>query len=99
MDAVKRIGLTALLAVLAATAADARRLYKYQDEHGNWHYSDRPPASGRPAEVRQLPVTELPYRVSLRNAGSGAEPVLSVVNGYYGPVEVEIDLPKRTNIA
>lgn len=46
---VRRAGLAAgLVLVLGAAQAE---IYKYQDAQGNWHFSDRPPASGVTTEV------------------------------------------------
>lgn len=68
----------------------AKKLYKYQDASGAWVFTDKAPSADVPAEVRQLPVSESPVRLSIRNRGTQEAPVLAVVNDYYGPVEVEI---------
>ncbi len=54
-------------------------------------FTDRPPDNAStPVEVKQLPVSELPAKVSVRNRGSTDAPTLTVINDYYGPIEVEI---------
>lgn len=68
----------------------ARSLYKYQDASGAWVFTDRPPATSVPVEVRPLPAQELPARISIRNRGSTDAPALTAINDYYGPIEVEI---------
>ena len=83
---------------LASFAPAARTLYSYQDDHGNRVFTDRPPASGIPVETRPLAVQELPTRISIRNRGSSEQPVLSVINDYYGPIEVEISAPTLENM-
>ncbi|MBL8258263.1 MAG: M23 family metallopeptidase [Candidatus Competibacteraceae bacterium] len=80
----------AVLGLAAVSAATAKKLYKYQDASGAWIYTDKPPAADVKAEVRPLPVSELPARISIRNRGAPDAPILAVVNDYYGPVEVEI---------
>ena len=83
---------------LVPFAPAARTLYSYQDDHGNRVFTDRPPASGIPVETRPLAVQELPTRISIRNRGSSEQPVLSVINDYYGPIEVEISAPTLENM-
>ncbi|MEI2742071.1 MAG: M23 family metallopeptidase [Candidatus Competibacter sp.] len=80
----------AALSLAAAPAAITKKLYKYQDASGAWIFTDKPPAADVKAEVRPLPVSELPARISIRNRGTREAPILAVVNDYYGPVEVEI---------
>lgn len=96
------LALMALVAValdgLGPQAASAKKLYKYQDASGAWVFTDKPPAAEVPAEVRPLPVSELPARVGIRNRGTPEAPVLAVVNDYYGPVEVEIDSERLENM-
>ncbi|MBL8250265.1 MAG: M23 family metallopeptidase [Candidatus Competibacter sp.] len=80
----------AVSGLTAVSDGTAKNLYKYQDASGAWIYTDRPPATDVKAEVRPLPVSELPTRISIRNRGTTDAPILAVVNDYYGPVEVEI---------
>lgn len=77
-------------ALTVSPAIPAKKLYKYQDASGAWVFTDKPPAADVKAEVRPLPASELPAKISLRNRGAAEAPVLVVVNDYYGPVEVEI---------
>ena len=81
----------ALVLLLGARPALTRSLYKYQDASGAWVFTDRPPQNAStPVEVQQLPISELPAKVTIRNRGSTDAPALTVINDYYGPVEVEI---------
>lgn len=82
--------LVTLLSLPGAWPALAKSLYKYQDASGAWVFTDRPPATDAPVEVRPLPVQELPAKVSVRNRGATDAPTLTVINDYYGPIEVEI---------
>ncbi|CDH47730.1 M23 family metallopeptidase [Candidatus Contendibacter odensensis] len=78
--------------------ASAKSLYKYQNASGAWVFTDRPPAADTPAEVRPLPVQELPTKISIRNRGAPDAPILAVVNDYYGPLEVEISAETLENM-
>ncbi len=86
----------ALLAVIAPLPA--KKLYKYQDAHGAWVFSDKPPAAGVPVTVNPLPVNEAPVKVSIRNRGTPETPVLAAVNDYYGPIEVEVSAEQITDM-
>jgi len=68
----------------------AKKLYKYQDAHGAWVFSDKPPAADAPVEVSALPVSEQSIKIGIRNLGTPDAPVLAAVNDYYGPIEVDI---------
>lgn len=87
---VSATALLTLLALIHPQPALAKKLYKYQDAHGAWVFSDKPPAADVPAEVSVLPVSESPVKVGIRNRGTQEVPVLAAVNDYYGPIEVEI---------
>lgn len=82
--------LLTLLALPNPQPALAKKLYKYQDAHGAWVFSDKPPAADVPVTVSALPVSESPVKVSIRNLGTQETPVLAAINDYYGPIEVEI---------
>lgn len=91
---VRGILLVALL--LMASAAVAKKLYKYQDEQGRWYFSDKPPVTEQKVEVRQLkPSTK--KRVKLEKSGSDSHPDFYLMNQYPGPIEVEIDWDERNN--
>lgn len=92
------MALAAALGLLGPQPVPAKKLYKYQDASGAWVFTDKPPAADVPAEVRQLPVSELPAKVSIRNRGTPEAPVLAVVNDYYGPVEAEISGERVENM-
>lgn len=87
-----------MLALLESQWVQAKKLYKYQNEHGAWVFTDRPPAADVPVEVSPLLVNELPTKISFRNRGTQEAPVFTITNDYYGPVEVEIDTKSLKNI-
>ncbi|MDX1605225.1 MAG: M23 family metallopeptidase [Candidatus Competibacterales bacterium] len=77
----------------------AKQLYRYQDNQGRWHFSDRPPADNRPVETQRLTVTHASRQVSMRQRGTEREPVFHVVNEYHGPIEIELELLEGRNIS
>jgi murein DD-endopeptidase MepM/ murein hydrolase activator NlpD len=85
-----------LLALLCSFSAGAKKLYKYQDEQGNWHFSDRSPGANAQVEVSQLKA-EHQQRVWLNRIDANGVPTFSVRNDYPGPVEVEITFEQNQN--
>lgn len=87
-----------MLVALLAAPAWAGDLYKWQDENGVWHFSDKPPASQQQEfESVALPVEPRPM-VSMRKAGSRQEPEHYFFNHYGGPAELEVRLNVADNI-
>lgn len=85
------------LALLLAATAHAGDMYKWQDDEGNWHFSDTPPDEGGsfqtfavPAEPRQM--------VAMRKTGLEREPAHVFYNNYWGPAEIEVKVDEATNI-
>jgi murein DD-endopeptidase MepM/ murein hydrolase activator NlpD len=86
------------IVVLLPLLAVAGDLYKWQDEEGNWHFSDRPPTTGTEYEVQEIPAEPKPM-VSMRKTGKEREPEYLFFNHYYGPAELEIRLKVAENIS
>jgi murein DD-endopeptidase MepM/ murein hydrolase activator NlpD len=78
--------------------AQAKKLYKYQDEQGIWHYTDRQPQTDQEVEIRQLKV-EPQQRVWLKQGGSKQHPEYFALNHYPGPVELEVTVLEAQNVA
>ncbi|WP_031434212.1 peptidoglycan DD-metalloendopeptidase family protein [Methylomarinum vadi] len=74
----------------------AKKLYKYQDENGHWHYTDQKPGEGQEYESRQLK-SEPKRHVWLEKSGTRDKPEFTIRNTYYGPIEVEISFTERQN--
>ncbi|BCG62440.1 MAG: hypothetical protein methR_P0081 [Methyloprofundus sp.] len=79
----------------------AKKLYKYQDEKGRWHYTDKAP-SGKASkelnvEVRQLKV-EPKQRVWLNKSGEKRQPEYAIRNAFFGPIEVEFKFEQQRNV-
>lgn len=86
-----------LLAVLFCAAAEAKNIYKFQDEKGIWHFTDQPP--GEDQEVQTVFMErELEPRIRLRKEGPEASPVYILFNDFWGPAEVELRLSDAVNV-
>src|SRR3569623_1474309 len=85
------------LALPMAGKIFAKNIYKYQDDVGNWHFTDVSPSIDRPIEKQRVHVASR-SKLVIRNRGSDARPEYYVYNDYNGPVEVHIALSDVTNI-
>jgi hypothetical protein len=86
----------AVLALLPHSAA-ADNIYKYQDEDGIWHFTDRAPESDVDFEITYMEREPEP-RVNLRKEGPKENPVYMVFNDFWGPVEIELSLMDAVNV-
>jgi len=91
-----------ILLSLCSFNAAAKKLYKYQDEQGTWHFTDKPTAAEQKQtelklEVRQLKVAPKQL-VWLLQSGEERHPKFYIRNDYAGPVEVEIDFSEQDNV-
>lgn len=91
-----------LLLALAALppAAQAKKMYKFQDSQGRWNFSDVKPdeSQARSLEVRQVAVEPARAVVLEERDENGVRRVLAS-NRLAGPVEVEVTLRQAVNIA
>ena len=85
-----------ILALCTAPAA-AKQYYKYQDENGVWHYTDREPDTDQPVETRQIRV-EPSKAVTMRKVGEDGEAGFQFTNHLFGPVSVSARLELAENI-
>lgn len=74
----------------------AKKLYKYKDKQGHWHYSDKPPETEQKVEVRPLKAGHKRY-IWLEKTGDKQHPKYFAINNYHGPVEIEVVLKKANN--
>ncbi|HHM04545.1 MAG TPA: DUF4124 domain-containing protein, partial [Gammaproteobacteria bacterium] len=94
----RKIGLLALsVALVIASAALAKSIYKYRDENGNWHFTDQPPQTAAPVTRMQVDV-EPDARVVVHKRGTARSPEYVVYNGYHGPVEVSFTFDEASNV-
>ena len=75
----------------------AKKLYKYQDEQGVWHFSDRPPTQPTEVEVRQLSPSAKQH-VKLEQTGDKSQPDFLANNHYPGPIEILVDWANHDNV-
>lgn len=82
---------------LASGVAGAANIYKYQDENGIWHFTDRAPDQEIEFETVYMEREPEP-RVRMRQEGPKENPVFHVFNDYWGPIEVELSLADAFNV-
>ncbi len=87
---------TVLLLLVFHSGVVAKKLYKYQDERGIWHFSDRPPDTEQEVEVRQL-MPAVTQWVKLEKSGDKNSPDFYAINQYPGPIEVAVDWEEHQN--
>lgn len=94
-----KLTLTILACLLAAwpTLSGAKNIYKYQDEDGIWHFTDRAPNDETEFETVYMEREPEP-RVRLRQEGTKHSPVYFVHNDFWGPVEIELRLKDDINV-
>lgn len=90
-----------LLCTVLSSPVYAKKIYKFQDESGHWHYSDKAPSGPGSAElnldVKQLQV-KAKQRVWLNKHGKKQHPEFVIRNDFLGPIEVELSLIKQRNV-
>lgn len=85
-----------LLITLFAVAAHAQH-YKWQDDKGQWHFSDRPPEDDSEFETLGVP-TAPRSMVSARRGGERHRPQHFFLNRYHGPAQVELRINEASNV-
>lgn len=80
--------LLALWPLVGGFAAAADQLYKYQDDDGNWIFTDRPPEPGRRVETRDLVTGARAPVVHVRHSVAGRRIRFAAENEFHAPVEV-----------
>jgi len=100
-DVMNRKNLICLLlsaAVLLTPAlASAKNIYKYQDENGIWHFTDRAPEQEVEFETVYMEREPEP-RIRMRQEGTKESPMYIVFNDFWGPVEIELKLVDAVNV-
>ena len=86
-----------MLAVLPAAVVHGENIYKFQDENGIWHFTDRPPAEDQKFQTVFMEREPEP-RVRLRMEGPESNPVYLLFNDFWGPVEIELSLSDAVNV-
>jgi hypothetical protein len=84
-------------ALLAPGPGVAKNIYKYQDENGIWHFTDRAPEEDVAFETVYMEREPEP-RIRLRREGPKENPVYLLFNDFWGPVQVELRLVESQNV-
>lgn len=79
-------------------AAVGQALYKYQDENGDWIYTDRSPPDEETVEIRDLPTGPKPPTVTVITRLVDREMQFIARNEYHATVEVILALDELTNV-
>lgn len=89
-----------LIAFLLVTAVPvlAQSMYKYRGENGEWIFSDRPPADGSQAELRDLESESHAGGIEIAQVFDGRDVVLLASNRFYAPVELTVDIERIDGI-
>jgi len=94
-------GVIFITCFLFSLSSEAKKLYKFQDANGRWHYTDKAPEAKQVDEVKvqvkQLKV-EAKRRVWLNQIGKKRRPEFVIRNDYFGPIEVEVSLSEQDNV-
>ena len=92
------VRLALALLALHAAAAHSKKIYKFTDEAGVVHFTDRPPATDRPVQESVVKV-EPGAMVQLRIEGHDSQRQARVFNRFAGPAQVELSVGDVRNIA
>jgi murein DD-endopeptidase MepM/ murein hydrolase activator NlpD len=95
----KRLGVLITIAVVLQQTAYAQRFYRYQDEVGNWVYTDRAPdAAGAAAELLDYGVPAEAAEVRILRQPAGAGIALIAENSYFGYVQIAFQITGVENV-
>jgi hypothetical protein len=83
--------------VLLPASLPAKNIYKYQDENGIWHFTDRAPSEEVEFETVYMEREPEP-RIKIRQDGRKESPVYMLYNDFWGPVEVELRFEEAVNV-
>ncbi|HKJ16020.1 MAG TPA: M23 family metallopeptidase [Xanthomonadales bacterium] len=89
-----------LLAAVAFSSGQwlfADNIYKFQDKDGNWHFTDRLPKDQQDFDTVFMERDPEP-RIVLRQDGPQRNPVYTLQNKFWGPVEIEMSLSEGSNV-
>jgi hypothetical protein len=86
-----------VIGFLAPAVAGAKNIYKYQDEDGIWHFTDRAPKEEVQFETIYMEREPEP-RIKMRQEGTRESPLYIVFNDFWGPVEIELKFVEAVNV-
>jgi murein DD-endopeptidase MepM/ murein hydrolase activator NlpD len=89
----------ALLALVAAPAAVAQKLYRYRDANGVWVYTDRQPAAEQPYQEQQVERRFEKPEVRLLERSNRSGVALIAQNTYFAPIQIAFRLVPIENMS
>jgi len=89
--------LLAASSLLLPAMAGAKNIYKYTDEDGILHFTDRAPEETVQFETVYMEREPEP-RIRMRKEGTKESPVYVLFNDFWGPVEIELKLTDAVNV-
>ncbi len=87
-----------LLLSLLAMPAGGQTLYKYKDEQGNWHFTDRKPADLDGVESSELTPPQYTFEVILETSEEDGRVSLHATNEFHAPVELRLQRMAARNL-
>jgi murein DD-endopeptidase MepM/ murein hydrolase activator NlpD len=84
---------------LVAPAADAQKLYRFQDENGVWVYTDRQPAGEQRYEEQQVERRFVPPEIRLYQRSTDEGVALVAQNTWFSPVQLAFRINAIENVA
>lgn len=73
-------------------------VYRYQDDDGQWQYTDRPPADGRKATVNVVERINLDPSIIVTREKTSSGTTVYAKNEYHGAVEFQLQLIDARNV-
>lgn len=95
-----RLALVIIVALVASNAV-AQSLYRYQDEHGRWQFTDRPPSAGEAATAVQRDgraPTRKAATVTLERLFDDDGVRIIAVNTFHCPVQLVFEVVGARNV-
>jgi hypothetical protein len=87
----------AVLGLSLPAVSGAKNIYKFQDENGIWHFTDRAPEDDTKFETVYMEREREP-RITMRQEGTKESPIYIVYNDFWGPAEIELKLLNDKNV-
>ncbi len=84
--------LVVIVLSLMCVGAFASKLYRYQDENGQWHFTDQEPVVEAEVEMSRIEVFEPKKMLTVMNQGTRRQPKLYAVNHSFGPLMVDLQV-------
>lgn len=96
-----RASLATVIAIACTLAgpAHAQTLYKYRDDQGRWHFTDRQPSAREGVQTTELAPARYTFDVILEAVQESGRIALYATNEFHAPVELRLRLVNADNLA